>query len=41
MTKNKIGMILTILMVSILTLNATFAAEIFDNKSITGVYKVS
>ena len=41
MTKNKIGMILTILMVFILTLNATFAAEIFDNKSITGVYKVS
>ena len=41
MTKNRIGMILTILMFSILTFNVTLAAEIFDNKSTNEVYKVS
>ena len=41
MTKNRIGMILVILMFSILTFNVTFAAEIFDNKSTSEVYKVS
>ncbi len=41
MVKNKIGAIIVAVFLCIITLNTSFAIEIFDNKTLNEVYKVS